>query len=141
MDNETLVEGFGERMRAERVRLLMTQESLASRAGVKQQTIYQYEKGRTSPTLQFVYALQGLGFNLQFLLFGRESVPNPDNFPPEVFKAVADMVKGIEEKFSGGSFSNETRLRMMLILLGQYVAEPSSLPLSDTQSLELLVRS
>ncbi len=119
----------------------MTQESLAVRAGVKQQTIYQYEKGRTSPTLQFVYALQGIGFNLQFLLFGRESVPNPDNFPPEVFKVVVEMVEAIEGKFSGGSFSNETRLRMMLILLGQYVAEPSSLPLSDTQSLELLVRS
>lgn len=141
MDNKALVGGFGERLRAERVRLLMTQESLASRAGVKQQTIHQYEKGRTSPTLQFVYSLQGLGFNLQFLLFGRESVPNPDSFPPEVFSAISEMVKNIEDKFSGGSFSNEARLRMMLILLGQYSSEPTSLPLSDTQSLELLVRS
>lgn len=141
MNNKNLIGSFGERMRAERVRLSLTQEGLAERTGVKQQTIYQYEKGRTSPTLQFVYALQGLGFNLQYLLFGKQTVPNPANFPPEVFQFVAEMVTKIEDKFSGGSLSNETRLRMLLILLGQYVDEPSSLPLSDTKSLELLVRS
>lgn len=141
MNNQILAEGVGERMRAERVRLSLTQESLAERVGVKQQTIYQYEKGRTSPTLQFVYSLQALGFNLQYLLFGREQVPNPSDFPPEVFQLIAGMVTEIENKFSGGTLSNETRLRMLLILLGQYVEKPASLPLSDIQSLELLVRS
>lgn len=141
MDSQSLVKGFGERLRTERIRLSLTQEALAEQTGVKQQTIHMYERGKTSPTLQFVYKLQDLGFNLPYLLHGREQVPLPSNFPPEVFQFVADMVTEIEKKFSGGSLSNETRLRMLLILLGHYVNEPSSLPLSDIQSLELLVRS
>lgn len=141
MDNHPLGEGFGERMRLERRRLGLTQEGLAERVGVRQQTVYQYEKGNTSPTLQFIYSLHSVGFNMQYLLYGREKIPHLCDFPPEVIRYVADAVSQVEQKFAGGTLSNETRLRMMLILLGQYVEQPSALPLTDAQSLALLIRS
>jgi len=141
MDKTSLADGFGQRMRQERKRLGLTQEALAERVGVRQQTVLQYEKGNTSPTLQFIYSLHEAGFNMQVLLYGREQVPLPRDFPPEVIRYVANAVPQIEQKFAGGSLSNETRLRMALILLAQYVEQPSALPLTDAQSLDLLVRS
>ncbi len=139
MDNHPLGEGFGERMRAERKRLGLTQDGLAERVGVRQQTVLQYEKGNTSPTLQFIYALHGIGFNMQYLLYGREHAPLPRDFPPEMIRYVSGAVTQFEQKFAGGTLSNETRLRMMLILLGQYVEEPATMPLTDAQALALLV--
>jgi transcriptional regulator with XRE-family HTH domain len=141
MGNHPLGEGFGERMRQERKRLGLTQEALAERVGIRQQTVLQYEKGNTSPTLQFIYSLHGVGFNMQYLLYAREQLPFTRDFPPEVIRYVANAVPEIEKEFAGGSLSNETRLRMMLVLLGQYVEQPSALPLTDAQSLASLMRS
>ncbi len=140
MDNHPLGDGFGVRMKQERKRLGLTQERLAERVGVRQQTVFQYEKGNTSPTLQFIYALQSIGFNMQYLLYGREQIVYPRDFPPEVIRYVADAVSQVEQKF-GATLSNETRLKMMLILLGQYVEQPATVPLTDAQSLALLLRS
>lgn len=73
--------------------------------------------------------------------YGREQISYSRDFPPEVIQYVADAVSQVEQKFAGGTLSNETRLKMMLILLGQYVEQPSAVPLTDAQSLELLLRS
>ena len=141
MINNDFEEGFGERLKQERKRLGMTQESLAERVGVKPLTVLQYEKGNTSPALQFIYKLQGLGFNLQYLLFNREKAVYQRDFPPEIIKYVADEVSEVEKKFAGGTLTNETRLKMMLILLEQYAEQPSTVPLTDSQALSLLQRS
>ncbi|MET3124444.1 transcriptional regulator with XRE-family HTH domain [Oxalobacteraceae bacterium GrIS 2.11] len=140
MENNPLINGFGNRMRQERKRLGLTQEALADRAGVGQQTVLQYEKGNTSPPLQFIYSLHDIGFNMQFLLYGRETKSFPRDFPPEVIRYVANAVPQIEKEFTGGTLSNETKLRMMLVLLEQYAEQPSGLPLIDAQSLALSVR-
>lgn len=141
MDSLPLGEGFGERMRQERKRLGLTQETLAHRVGVRQQTILQYEKGSTSPSVQFLYALHGIGFNLQYLLLGKAQTMRSSDYPPEVIRYAANAVSQIEEKFAGGTLSNEARLRMMLILLEQYVEQPATLPVSDAQASELLAGS
>lgn len=140
MDNKGLAAGFGDRLRAERLRLHLSQEQLAGKLGVKQQTIFQYEKGHTSPTLKFVYRLRAFEFNLPYLLFGNELLaPKPSDYPPHILKLVSDMVTSIEKNFGGGSFSNETRLRMFLILLSRYVEQPTEVSLTDVQALELLM--
>jgi len=141
MDIHPLGDGFGERMRTERKRLGLTQEGLAERVGVRQQTVLQYEKGNTSPTLQFIYALHGIGFNMQYLLYGRDQAPPPRDFPPEMIRYVSEAVTQFEQKFAGGALSNETRLRMMLVLLGQYVEQPSTMPLTEAQARSFLARS
>jgi len=140
MNDQDLASSVGERMRIERMRLGVTQAELATKLGIRQQTIVQYEKGTTSPTLQFLYKLQTCGFNLQYLLYGRQHVPKPTDFPPEIFQFAVDMVNEIEQKFSNGSLSNDAKLRAMLIILGKYVEEPSSIPLSDSQAMDLLIR-
>lgn len=137
MENKNLLDTLGERIRSERVRLLLTQDGLAERMGVKQQTIYKYEKGMTTPTMDFVYSLGSVGFNLQYVLFGREQQQKLEDFPSQVLQRVSEMVTEIENNFQGGSLSNETRLRMMLTLLAQYVKSPSSLSFSEKQQLEL----
>ena len=139
MEKHNIEEGFGERLKQERKRLGLTQAELAKRVGIKALTVLQYEKGNTSPTLQFVYKLQDLGFNLQYLLFNRKKMVYPQDFPSEVIQYVSDTVSKIEKKF-GAALSNETRLKMMLILLGQYVENPSSVSMTDEQSLALLLK-
>jgi len=99
------------------------------------------EKGNTSPTLQFIYALHGIGFNMQYLLYGRDQAPPPRDFPPEMIRYVSEAVTQFEQKFAGGALSNETRLRMMLVLLGQYVEQPSTMPLTEAQARSFLARS
>lgn len=141
MTEDELIERFGERLRSERVRLKLTQQELAQMTGVKQQTIFKYEKGLTFPTISFIYSLRKFEFNTQYLFSGSIAVPNPNDIPKEVFQFVVDMVSKIEREFSNTPLSNETKLRILLILLGQYVESPASLPLTETQFIDLLVKS
>ncbi|WP_424196609.1 helix-turn-helix domain-containing protein (plasmid) [Ampullimonas aquatilis] len=141
MDKAAQAKALGERLRLERKRLGFTQDSLAARVGMRQHTIYQYENGYTSPSTLFLYTLHELGFNVLFILLGREHVPKPSDFAPDVLRYVADAVDHIEKQLSDGPLSSETKLRMMLILLGQYVERPNTTPLTDLQSLELLIRN
>ena len=91
--------------------------------------------------MQFIYALHEIGFSLQYLLYGQEKISKLRDFPPEVIGYVADAVSQVERKFAGGTLSNETKMKMILILLEQYVDQPSSVSLTDEQSLALLLRS
>ena len=140
MDDLKLLDGFGERLRSERTRLSMTQEELATRVGVQQQTIYKYEKGQVTPPLGIIYRLITLGFNLQFILLDQHRyVPNPDDFPPEVLTKIEQAITKFERAFSGGAFSDAAKYRMMLILLDQHFRRPSSAPLTDIQAFELFM--
>lgn len=141
MTNLQLSQNFGDRLREERTRLAMTQDELAERAGVKRLTIAQYEKGATSPTMEFVYSLQGLGFRLPYLIFAKSLVAKPNDFPPQVLNFVAGMVSTIEQKLADGYLSNEAKLRMMLLLLAKYTEEPEHAPLTELQAMDYLLRS
>ena len=140
MDDLKLLDGFGERLRSERTRLSMTQEELATRVGVQQQTIYKYEKGQVTPPLSIIYRLITMGFNLQFLLLDQHHyVPDPDTFPPELLAKIEKAITKFERAFSGGAFSDSTKYRMMLILLDQHFKKRSSEPLTDIQAFELFM--
>lgn len=141
MQEDELIAGFGERLRVERERLKLTQDELAQRCGIKPQTIHQYEKGRTFPTIALIYSLRKFGFNIPYLVSGGVVVPKPNEIPPETFHIIVDMVTKIETEMCKEPLSNETKLRLMLILLGQYVETPSSLPLTHAQCIDLLVKA
>ncbi len=96
---------FGERIRLERQRLGLTQEQLANLVGVKKQSIYLYEHGRTSPTADIIFGFSKAGFRIQFLLLGREHIPNPQDLAPEALKFAADIVSSVERKFADGPLS------------------------------------
>jgi transcriptional regulator with XRE-family HTH domain len=54
------VRGFGEQLKQTRIRLDFTQEELASRLGVKRQTLSSWESGTTTPDVQMLFRLKQL---------------------------------------------------------------------------------
>lgn len=61
---------FGERLRAERKRLGLTQEAMAAVGGVKKLAQINYEKGATAPDAEYLAAISGRGADVLFLIDG-----------------------------------------------------------------------
>jgi transcriptional regulator with XRE-family HTH domain len=64
----------GARLAAERKRLGLTQEALATVMSVKRQAVYAYEAGKRVPDLAQLAALHRLGANVHFIVTGARSV-------------------------------------------------------------------
>nr|WP_255698560.1 S24 family peptidase [Halomonas desiderata] len=62
---------IGERLKAERERLGLSQTALAQVGGVGKTTQINYEKGARSPDAAYLSALDGAGVDVQFVLTGR----------------------------------------------------------------------
>lgn len=67
----TIPDGFGQRLRAERERLDLSQAALATIAGIRRLAQSQYEKEASSPSVRYLAAIGGAGINLDYVLFGR----------------------------------------------------------------------
>lgn len=64
---------IGERLKAERERLKLTQPVLAAQAGTKKGTVINWEKGASSPTAAQLAALAVIGVDVQFVITGQTS--------------------------------------------------------------------
>lgn len=94
---------LGERLREERTRLGLTQAQVAAASGIANPTQVGYEQGRRVPDLHYLTAIEGLGFDQQYVRTGvrlqKGSVDSFDwNHFADVCKLVADWLKraGIE---------------------------------------------
>jgi len=67
--NMVIPVGFGERLRAERLRLGYSQSQLAEIGGVKRLAQSQYENECSSPTVRYLAAVGNAGINIKFILF------------------------------------------------------------------------
>lgn len=76
------IQACGQRLRAERERLKMTQDDFASAGGVKRVSQYLYEHGSRSPSLEYLLRVQLIGVDLSFVLNGSRTGPTPP--PPQV---------------------------------------------------------
>lgn len=91
-------EYFGERLKAERKRLGLSQAGLAARVLLKPQAQLKYEAGATSPTVTYLYRVARLGVDVHYLLTGK---PNPLKPLPEaelvaLYRAApAEVQKGV----------------------------------------------
>lgn len=65
--------GIGERLRAERERLGLTQLAMAEKAGVSRATQVNYESGKRTPELGYLEAAGRFGVDMQFVLTGARS--------------------------------------------------------------------
>jgi transcriptional regulator with XRE-family HTH domain len=85
-----IAKGIGKRLRAERKRLALTQEQLATRIGVTTVTIFAYEHETSPMTVPTLIKLAEVGINLSRLLEGSRMVdaPLPD----------ADFIRRLVEK-------------------------------------------
>ncbi|UYZ84700.1 helix-turn-helix domain-containing protein [Entomomonas sp. E2T0] len=117
---QILAETFGNRLKEERVRLDLTQEELAEKTGIRAITIIQYEKGKSSPPIKFIYSLQDLGFDIAYLLTSTTNIPNPSDFPPELFKEIGSAIDQFELHMEA-NLTNEEKAKLILIMLKQYM--------------------
>lgn len=131
---------FGERLKEERVRLGLTQAKLALLMGVKQLTIVQYEKDSSKPNLTSVYRLLDHGFNVQYLLFGRENVPKPRQIPDHVMRSIECSIESLQSKLSDKPLDDAISYRLFLILLDDYFENPSAPIKTGKELIELVVR-
>ncbi|WP_290606035.1 helix-turn-helix domain-containing protein [Arsenophonus sp. ENCA] len=67
------LEGVGDRLKSERLRLGLSQEMFAERCGVKKLTQYNYEKGERHPDTAYLIAAKAIGVDLLFLVTGERS--------------------------------------------------------------------
>ena len=68
---------IGDRLKAERERLELTQPTFAEMAGAKKRTLIDWEKGVSSPTAVQLAALAKVGVDVLFILTGQRSQPVP----------------------------------------------------------------
>ncbi|WP_334469221.1 helix-turn-helix domain-containing protein [Arsenophonus sp. PmNCSU2021_1] len=67
------LEGVGERLKSERLRLGLSQEIFAERCGVKKLTQYNYEKSERHPDAGYLIAAKALGVDLLYVMTGERS--------------------------------------------------------------------
>ncbi|OZI15441.1 hypothetical protein CE195_01510 [Sodalis-like symbiont of Philaenus spumarius] len=67
------LEGVGDRLKSERLRLGLSQEIFAERCGVKKLTQYNYEKSERHPDTGYLIAAKVLGIDLLYVITGERS--------------------------------------------------------------------
>lgn len=83
---------FGEKLRAMRLSLDMTQEELANKIGVQKQTISRYENSAREPNLKSAKLIaNALGVSLEEL-----TKPSTDSEVKEVDNRIAELVNRLE---------------------------------------------
>lgn len=68
---------IGSRLKEERIRLGITQESLAEFADTTKKTVIDYEKGNTVPKADFLAKVAELGGDVAFIVAGYRAVAEP----------------------------------------------------------------
>lgn len=67
---------FGNRLRLERKRLGLNQAEMGALAGVSKMSQLNYEKGSSSPDVNYLQAIASAGVDIAFLLSGTRTAPN-----------------------------------------------------------------
>lgn len=79
---------IGSRLREERERLALNQDSFAELAGAKRRTLVDWEKGVSSPTAIQLNALSNAGVDVQYVVVGvrsMQALPAKEMFLLDVF--------------------------------------------------------
>lgn len=66
---------FGERLREERKRLILTQDEIAERLGITKQSQGLYERGQRTPNAEYLIGLFELGGDPAYVLTGTRTPP------------------------------------------------------------------
>jgi transcriptional regulator with XRE-family HTH domain len=103
------METISERLRAERLRLGLTQEQLAKAGGVARSAQANYEKGERSPDAQYLAAVASAGVDVAFVVTGLRAVPASNSLSA---RAVV-----VAENFENLSGDDQKCLERVLIAL------------------------
>ena len=109
---------FGERLKKERLRLGLTQEELATIAGMKPLAILNYEKNKSSPALKTLYAFEKEGMNLPYLVLGDTWMPKINNLSKDTIQIVGETLQKLNLLYKeDGGLSETARINATLLLL------------------------
>ena len=120
--------GFGERLRAERSRLRLTQTRLAEIGGVKRLAQSQYENECSSPPVRYLAAIGAAGVNLRFVLFAdatgsnRLTLDEQSHLEQQAF----DLVEEYVHQHPGGNVGAEGRFTLFQLFRAHLVQEALS---------------
>jgi len=113
----TIPKDFGERLKAERKRLNLSQTELAQIGGVGRLAQSQYESEQSAPTTRYLSAISGAGVNLTYLVVGIR--PEKLSLTPEqqdkVERKAFEWVEIYAEAQSDGKLSADSRRFMYQI--------------------------
>ena len=110
---------FGERLKAERTRLGLSQAAFAKAGGVRRATQHFYENDVRTPDIRYLESIQAAGANIEFLVLGRRTAsPSADTVTLR-YEVIASAYRAVEE-FAEDEFGNkwplESRVRLMLMV-------------------------
>ena len=72
-DVDEIIFGFGDRFRAEREKLDLTQEELASKIATTSRTIISYESNKSPPKLSKLILFASLGADVGYIITGQKT--------------------------------------------------------------------
>ena len=78
---------IGDRIKAERARMKLSQEEFSSMAGVAKSTQVAYEAGRRVPDLRYLQALMGGGADVVYLATGKRHEATAEDLNPLAIRA------------------------------------------------------
>ena len=79
---------FGERLRAERIRKMLNQEEFSKLGSVSQNSQLAYEKGKTSPPVEYLLRLADHDVDIGYILTGRRNGGEADG----MVEIIADLI-------------------------------------------------
>lgn len=113
----TIPDSFGQRLRAERERLGLSQTALASIAGIRRLAQSLYEKETSSPNVRYLSAIGSAGLNLEYILFGRIPSDTP-LMADEAYQVEGEAFRLVEEfvqKQPGSQMGAEGRFALFQV--------------------------
>ena len=120
-------DGFGVRLRDERIRLGLTQAALASAGGVQRLAQSQYENGSSAPSVRYLAGVAEVGIDLVYALFGDRKNVNPMPLA-EAVRIEAQAFERLESFIAshpGATYGAETRFAMFQLLREELTEDAS----------------
>jgi transcriptional regulator with XRE-family HTH domain len=116
------ISGFGERLKAERNRLRLTQETFATGANTNRASQGFYEKEQNWPTIEYLAAVSAMGVDVTYLLYGyRADQLALQIIQSEVLTDAFQLVGDLEKEF-GAQLAPKTRAKLFQLVLGAFLS-------------------
>ena len=117
---------FGTRLREERERLGLTQEEFAAAAGFKRLTQYLYESEENVPNLRYLNAIEDLGVDLRYLIFGKRRKTGSLNLTHEMLLKIFTLVDELGRDKKGKPLPLKARQKLFGALCATYEEKDAS---------------
>lgn len=101
------LQGLGDRLRMERERIGLSQAKFADVGGVTRTTAFRYETDAHSPSLEFLHAVEDVGADPMFIIFGTTREQRSEHF--------ADAMTLVEDLLAKHELQVSARVRATLI--------------------------